>query len=186
LPAPRGAQYALRNGLLIAASGQHLDLASAGGDPLRVEDCLEIARGKAGALVAAACVAGASFGTDHETLLLRFHEFGVSSGIAGQLNNDMHDVELRAGKTDVVRLKQTVPIAFARRFDPTCSLEEAVSMAGIPMTYALLQAERVRATEALDAVISDCPHPTLARRVLAPIAGETPATSDSLVLASVS
>jgi geranylgeranyl pyrophosphate synthase len=184
--ATRRAQDALRDGLLVAASGQHFDLASAGRDPLSVEDCLEIARGKAGALVAATCVAGASFGTADETLLQLFHEFGATFGIAGQLNNDMHDAQNSARKTDVARLKQTVPVAFARRFNASGSLEQAILQAGIPMTYALVQAERVRVAEALDAVVARCPDPGLARTVLAPITIETTVAADTAAFASAS
>jgi geranylgeranyl pyrophosphate synthase len=184
--ANRRAQDALRDGLLIAASGQHLDLASAGHDPLSVEDCLEIARGKAGALVAAACVAGASFGTPDETLLEGFHMLGMSLGLVGQLDNDMHDADNCTRKTDVSRLKQTVPIAFARRFSTSSDLEQAVWQAGIPMTYALLHAERVRAAEALDAVAALCPDPVLARSALAPMLYTSPAVASPAIAASAS
>ncbi len=175
--ANRSAQDALRDGLLVAASGQHLDLASAGRDPLGVEDCLEIARGKAGALVAAACVSGASFGTADAALLRAFHLLGLSLGVAGQLDNDMHDADNYARKTDAARLKQTVPIAFARRFNVSDALEHSVWQAGIPMTYALLHAERARAREALEAVIALCPAPVLARSALAPVLVTSPDTT---------
>jgi geranylgeranyl pyrophosphate synthase len=165
----RRAQDALWEGLAVATGGQHLDLAAAGAAPLPIEDCLDIARRKGGALVEACCRAGAAFATADPQLIELFGRLGRSLGLVGQLDNDMHDAGDSARKSDLARRKQTVPIAVARSGHSADNLSHAVWHGGIQLAYALVHAERARAQEALDAAAAACPDPSLARAVLAPL-----------------
>jgi geranylgeranyl pyrophosphate synthase len=165
----RRAQDALWAGVAVAAGGQHLDLAAAGAPPLSVEDCLDITRRKGGALAEACCRAGAAFGTADPALIERFGLLGRSSGLVGQLDNDMHDAGDGARKTDLAQRKQTVPIAIARAGNASEPLGDAVWRGGIQLAYALVHAERARAQEALEAAAAACPDPARARAVLAPV-----------------
>lgn len=165
----RVAQDALWRGLAVATGGQHLDLAAAGAGPLSVEECLDIARRKGGALVEACCHAGAAFGTDDSILIDHCGRFGLSLGLLGQLDNDMHDADDGTRKSDLSRRKQTVPIAFARAGGEPDALSSAVWQGGIQMAYALVHAERARARMALDACAALCPDPAFARRALTPL-----------------
>ncbi len=162
----RAAQDALWQGLAVATGGQHMDLASAGADPLPVEECLDIARRKGGALAEACCRAGAAFGTDDPALIERCGAFGRSLGLIGQLDNDMHDADDSVHKSDLARHTQTVPIAIARALGGPGELGVAVWQGGIQLAYALIHAERARAREELDGVVALCPDPALARIVL--------------------
>ncbi len=166
--ASRRAQDALWTGLAVATGGQHLDLVAAGADPLPVDDCLDIARRKGGALVEACCRAGAAFATDNGTLIDLLGQFGRSVGLAAQLDNDMHDADDGARKSDVARRKQTVPIAMARAHGEE-ALNGAVWQGGIQFAYALMHAERVRAGEALRLAAAACPDPALAHTALGSI-----------------
>src|SRR5207237_5717991 len=132
----RRAQDALWEGTVVAAGGQHLDLATAGAAPLSVEDCLDIARRKGGALTEACCRAGAAFGTADPALIERFGLLGRCIGLVGQLDNDMHDAADGARKSDLAQRKQTVPIAVARAGADTATLNHAVWRDGIQLAYA--------------------------------------------------
>ena len=141
----------------MAAGGQHLDLAAAGSLPLAVDDCLDIARRKGGALAEACCRAGAACATNDPQVLERFGRLGRSLGLAGQLDNDMHDAGDGVHKSDLARRKQTVPIAVARAHGEPAALTEAVWQGGVQLAYALLHAERARAAEALEVATVACP-----------------------------
>ena len=164
--AHRRAQDALWEGLAVATGGQHLDLSAAGDAPLSVDACLDIARRKGGALVEACCRAGAVFGTDNPELIGRCGQLGSSLGLLAQLDNDMHDAEDSMRKSDVTRLKQTVPIAIARRWRGQETLDATVWQGGIQLAYALIHAERARARAALEDVAALCPDPAFARAAL--------------------
>src|SRR5437764_1139602 len=86
-PWPR-ALAALWEGIAVATGGQHLDLAAAGAAPLSVEDCLDIARRKGGALTEACCRAGAGFGSADPAVIERFGILGRCIGFMAQLDND--------------------------------------------------------------------------------------------------
>jgi len=165
----RRAQDALWEGVAVAAGGQHLDLAAAGAAPLSVEDCLDIARRKGGALAEACCRAGAAFGTADPAVIERFGLLGRSIGLVGQLDNDMHDAGDGARKTDLAQRKQTVPIAVARAGNTSEPLGDAVWRGGIQLAYALVHTERARAQDALEAAAATCSNPAFARTALAPL-----------------
>jgi geranylgeranyl pyrophosphate synthase len=165
----RRAQDALWEGVAVAAGGQHLDLAAAGAAPLSVEDCLDIARRKGGALAEACCRAGAAFGTTEAPLIERFGLLGRAIGLFGQIDNDMHDAGDGVRKSDLAQRKQTVPIAVARASNASAPLGDAVWRGGIQLAYALVHAERARAQDALEAAAAACPNPAFARTALAPL-----------------
>ena len=161
------AQDALWEGLVVATSGQHLDLSTAGAAPLSVEECIDIARRKGGALAEACSRAGAAFGTDDPALIERLGLLGRSIGLYAQLDNDMHSAGDAVRKSDLARRKQTVPVAVARAAGKSDALDDAVWRGGIQLAYALVHAERARAEEALEAAASACPNPAYARAILA-------------------
>jgi len=160
------ARESLLDGLLVSTGGQHLDLASAGAPPLKVEDCLDIAKRKGGALGEACGRAGAVFGTKNPALIELLGLFGRSFGVFGQLDNDMHDAGSDRHKSDLARRKQTVPIAVARAGGEPAAIADEVWRGGVQLAYALVYAERARAEEALEAAAIDCPDPEYARSVL--------------------
>jgi geranylgeranyl pyrophosphate synthase len=166
IAAHRRAQDALWTGLAVATGGQHVDLATAGAPPLSVEECLDIACRKGGALTAACCRAGASFGTDDADLIERFGLFGTSLGLWGQLDNDMHDAGNSLTKSDLAQRKQTVPIAVARATADAAALGDAVWHGGIHLAYALVHTELARTCEALETIADACPDPAFARTTL--------------------
>lgn len=171
----RRAQDALWEGLAVAAGGQHLDLALAGGAPLSVEQCLALARRKSGALTEACCRAGAAFATTDDAIIDLFGAFGCSLGLAAQLDNDLHSAPDETHKSDKARKAQSVPVAFARASAAARDLDDAALFGGLQMAYALLHAERARAQEVLEAVAAVCPHPPMARAALAPLLRRGPA-----------
>ena len=164
--AARRAQDALWMGLAVAVGGQHLDLTTAGGAPLSVEECLDLARRKSGGPSEACCRAGAAFGTADAALIDRFGALGQSLGLVGQLDNDLHGASDGSPKSDRARQAQTVPVAFARALGAGRDGEALALDGGLQMAYALLHAERVRAHDAVDDVAAACPEPDPARVML--------------------
>ncbi|HEX5502763.1 MAG TPA: polyprenyl synthetase family protein [Thermomicrobiales bacterium] len=103
---------------LAATGGQHLDLTAEGRAETTPEDAVEIARRKAGALVAGAFRLGALLGAEDEALLALYADLGRHYGTAAQLANDLHDVANPGRKTDLEREKGTLPLVFDRRGAP--------------------------------------------------------------------
>lgn len=123
---------ALQSSALDATAGQHRDLLAEqrSASDMTDEECIEIAAGKAGAIMRLACVAGALLAGADKTLCSYFSEMGELLGIAHQLDNDSHDLyyllqEQSAGKgagtrreasrvkSDLVRGKKTLPVVLA-------------------------------------------------------------------------
>lgn len=123
----------LQSSALDATAGQHRDLL-AEQRPVKDmtdEECIEIAAGKAGAIVRLACLIGALVADAGETLCTQFSEMGELLGIAHQLDNDSHDLySLLQAKTstgdavdpgmgtgsvksDLARGKKTLPVVLA-------------------------------------------------------------------------
>jgi geranylgeranyl pyrophosphate synthase len=125
----------LQASALIASAGQHRDLLAEqrAAQELTLEECIEIAAGKAGALMRLACRLGALCAGAHDVMCEHFSELGELLGIAHQLDNDAHDLyDLLQGetsavsptkaenitrnvKTDLVRQKKTLPVVLAAR-----------------------------------------------------------------------
>lgn len=101
-----------------AMSGQHLDLL-AENRPLNgfdLDECLAIAEAKSGTLCRMACrLATAVVGASDEISAL-FAQVGTNIGIAAQIENDIHDLEIPAAgtaslaKSDIARSKKTFPL----------------------------------------------------------------------------
>ena len=117
----------LQEATLTAISGQHRDILAEQrvAESFTIEECIEIAAGKAGSLMSLACSMGAmSASTDNEVIIL-FSELGKLLGIAHQLDNDSHDLydilqdqqvsgsTIGVVKTDLIRQKKTLPIVLA-------------------------------------------------------------------------
>jgi geranylgeranyl pyrophosphate synthase len=118
---------------LAAATGQHRDILAEHqpAQDFTENDCIEIARGKAGSLMRLAFLLGAICAEADEHTREQFSALGELLGIAQQLDNDAHDLyyllqdypsnETLAStdtiifsvKTDLVRGKKTLPIVLA-------------------------------------------------------------------------
>jgi len=112
----------LRKATLDAATGQHEDIVSEQQDIAHymTEDCIRIARGKAGSLMRLACTLGCVFAEAEVPISILFAELGELLGIAHQLDNDSHDLhailhdsEQEAVKSDLKRQKKTLPFVLA-------------------------------------------------------------------------
>ncbi len=125
----------LQSSALHATAGQHRDLLAEqrAAKDMTDEECIEIAAGKAGAIMRLACLVGAIVADADEMLCEQFSEMGELLGIAHQLDNDSHDLyyllqgQSSAGdvvdtgmvtesvKSDLTRGKKTLPIVIAAR-----------------------------------------------------------------------
>ncbi|MFL5697105.1 MAG: polyprenyl synthetase family protein [Ktedonobacteraceae bacterium] len=133
----------LQASALNAAAGQHRDLLAEqrSAQELTLEECIEIAASKAGALMRLACRLGALCARADDVMCEHFSELGELLGIAHQLDNDAHDLYYllqsetsavpptkaenitRSIKTDLVRQKKTMPVVLAARVNS--SLQKA-------------------------------------------------------------
>ncbi len=114
----------MQRAILQASAGQQQDLLAErrlAGDLTR-EECLAIARAKAGALLGLACQMGAVCAGLEEARVQECAEVGRLLGIAAQLDNDAHDLYTLLyedadaryhQKSDLVRGKKTLPIVLA-------------------------------------------------------------------------
>ncbi len=135
----------LQASALNAAAGQHRDLLAEkrSAQELTLEECIEIAASKAGALMRLACRLGALCAEADDVMCEHFSELGELLGIAHQLDNDAHDLYYllqsetsavpptkaenitRSIKTDLVRQKKTMPVVLAARVNS--SLQKATA-----------------------------------------------------------
>lgn len=126
---------ALQASALHATAGQHRDLLAEQRPThdMTDEECIEIAAGKAGAIMRLACLMGALLADADETLCDLFSEMGELLGIAHQLDNDSHDLYYllqgqsatvetvsaeqvpRSVKSDLARGKKTLPVVLAAK-----------------------------------------------------------------------
>lgn len=128
---------------LAAAGGQHRDLLGEANTTVSYEDAIEIARMKAGALVAGACKLGALVATDDSALLARYHAWGLHYGTAAQLSNDLHDAEDAEAKSDIVRRKGTIPLIYQRaRSELSARNGNPQTSGALHFTWVVLEIER--------------------------------------------
>ena len=126
---------ALQSSALHATAGQHRDLLAEQrpAHDMTDEECIEIAAGKAGAIMRLACLVGALLADADETLCDLFSEMGEMLGIAHQLDNDSHDLYYllqgqsstvetasvgqmpQSVKSDLARGKKTLPVVLAAK-----------------------------------------------------------------------
>jgi geranylgeranyl pyrophosphate synthase len=168
----------LQAAALNAAAGQHRDLLAEqrSAQELTLEECIEIAASKAGALMRLACRLGALCAGADDVLCEHFSELGELLGIAHQLDNDAHDLYYllqseasavpptkaenitRTIKTDLVRQKKTLPVVLAARVKS--SLQKAPALVdkeehlralheGIITTWGICLLYRERASDCL-------------------------------------
>ena len=104
---------------LVAAIGQHEDIVGEQQEitDYTTEDCIRVARGKAGALLRLACTIGCVFVDANQHITQLFAELGEFLGIAHQFDNDSHDLhsilhseEQHPVKSDVAHHKKTLPL----------------------------------------------------------------------------
>ena len=148
----------LQEATLAAAAGQHEDIV---GEQQEItnyttEDCIRIARGKAGSLMRLACVVGGIFIEADSYTLLLLAELGELLGIAHQLDNDSHDLYtiLHTQKQDMIksdleRQKKTLPIVLAAQ---TLTPNTESQNEGIITTWGISLLYRERAQECLNKI----------------------------------
>ena len=123
----------LQESALGITSGQHQDILAETRSALdfTLEECIDIAAVKAGAILRLACRLGAQCAGADAVLCEQFAEFGLLLGTAAQLDNDSHDLYYllqdvipsilpedvgttsRSTKSDLVRGKKTLPVVLA-------------------------------------------------------------------------
>jgi len=122
---------AVQESTLVATAGQHRDLLAEqrSAQDLTREECIEIAAGKAGAIMRLACRLGALCADATDAVREQFSEIGELLGISHQLDNDAHDLyyllqsdtsavtptEAASMKTDLLRGKKTLPVVLAAK-----------------------------------------------------------------------
>lgn len=143
---------ALTEAGIAATGGQHRDLANAAAGAVSTDEALDIARRKAGVLVAGACRLGALIGTADEDLLALYSVWGMHYGTAAQLANDLHDAENAEDKSDVVRQKGTLPLLYARGSGALLGAGPAplAGSGALHFTWVILEIERQRCVQLLD------------------------------------
>lgn len=122
---------AMRTSMLDAVNGQHRDLVAErrNARELTREECIEIAAGKAGAIMSLACHLGAICAGAKKRQREQFAQMGTLLGIAHQLDNDAHDLYYLlqreilhdsvtevfpvSVKSDLRRGKKTLPVVLA-------------------------------------------------------------------------
>jgi geranylgeranyl diphosphate synthase, type I len=139
---------AIQTSALTATTGQHRDLLAEQqlASAFTQEDCIEIARGKAGALMRLAFLLGAICAGADETTREQFAALGELLGIAHQLDNDAHDLYyllrdyssmldvthggtgsiMHSKKTDLTRHKKTLPVVLAAQREEAILQEKSV------------------------------------------------------------
>jgi|SRR5579884_888013 len=119
----------LQSSALRATSGQHRDLLAEErlAEDLTSEECITIARDKAGAIMGLACRLGAICAGAVDEEIEEFSSLGELLGIAHQLDNDAHDLyyllqvgpltqeAVKSVKTDLLRNKKTLPVVISAR-----------------------------------------------------------------------
>ncbi|WP_376793811.1 polyprenyl synthetase family protein [Thermogemmatispora sp.] len=111
----------------------------------RREECLALAAAKAGSLMRLACRLGALVAGASPSLCELFARLGELLGVAGQLDNDCHDLHaalarppaLARPKSDLRRGKKTLPLVLAAS-SGGCSPDELLALQqGAPVSSAL-------------------------------------------------
>lgn len=147
----------LQESSLVVSTGQHLDIVveNRPAHKFTIEESIEIAATKSGALLRLACLMGAQCAGASDELCAKFAEFGELLGIAAQLDNDCNDLyyllysrgwalssQRREGtsqtmKSDLARGKKTLPIVLA-----AAEIAKTQGASSVNMQDALEQATR--------------------------------------------
>lgn len=166
--APKVCGLLLSAGLRIGG-GQHLDLTYEGRPDVSPDECLAIASLKSAELVKCAFEVGAALGTDHEHLVSLHAMFGWHLGMFAQVMNDIDGIRSPGlGKSDVARLKATVPIAFwlrgrgdltngQRQQDSEAQIRQQIYQSGaLHYAWAIADIHRQRAADILSELDKSC------------------------------
>lgn len=116
----------LEEELLVAMEGQHRDIQAERlpYDALTAEQSLTIIAAKSGSLLRMVCRVAAVAAQAPPALVALVSELGCALGIAFQLENDVHDVEVALAssqehpsnvKSDIARAKKTFPLVLAHQ-----------------------------------------------------------------------
>lgn len=135
---------AMQESLLVATAGQQRDLLAEQRvvEQMTIEECIEIAKEKAGALMSLACRIGALCAGADDEVCKQYALLGQLLGISHQLDNDCHDLYYHLlnehvtqfidegtsiseqVKTDLIRRKKTLPIVLAAQSQHKFSAKE--------------------------------------------------------------
>lgn len=113
------AQRLLDESSLRMIEGQYLDLSYEGRFDITVDDYLEMIDRKTASIISCALEMGAIIGTDDESLVQCFREFGRNSGLAFQIKDDVIGIwgnEDKSGKplaSDIQHKKKSLPVVYA-------------------------------------------------------------------------
>lgn len=118
-----GIQSVLENAVIEVCQGQFMDISFVDSLSVGVEDYLRMVRGKTATLFATSCAVGAMLATTQEDVVTLAREFGMSMGMAFQMQDDYLGIwgdEAIVGKTanDILERKRTLPLILAMNKDP--------------------------------------------------------------------
>jgi len=156
------------------ASGEHMDLELTRKGVVGVDDYLEMAKHKTGALLAASSASGALVGNGSEEEINRFYEIGETLGTAYQVTNDIVDIvgdpqasgkqvfnDIRNGKKNIVLVYALESLAESKNKEELELLNRALSDSDLPdqtlmqVKQVLVQTNSVRKAEQLAKALSE-------------------------------
>lgn len=98
--------------------GQHLDMRYETQDVVSVEAYLSMIRGKSAALLSACAQIGALIARDDEQTAAHYADFGLNTGIAFQIRDDIlgiwgdPDITGKSAATDIISRKKSLPVLY--------------------------------------------------------------------------
>jgi geranylgeranyl diphosphate synthase type I len=152
-PCAQQGMQQLSSAVLRLLEGQSSDLAFEDRAKVGLTECFEMARGKTGALLGAACGLGALFGGGSTEQVARFSAFGENFGLAFQHVDDLlgiwgdSEVTGKPNYSDLQNRKKSLPVVAAL----TSETSAAAELAGLyRQEQPLTDTELVRAAELID------------------------------------
>lgn len=113
------AQYILDDSCLRMIEGQYLDISYEHRLDIGISDYLEMIDKKTAALIGCSLEIGALLGTDDESSIGHFRNFGKNLGLAFQIRDDILGIwgnDKKTGKplgSDILRRKKSLPVVYA-------------------------------------------------------------------------
>ena len=99
--------------IIKACSGQYYDLVYENKIDISEDMYFQMVASKSAPLAESACSIGAMLATDDQQIIASFSQFGHNSGIAAQIDDDIHSLmDTRSGKSDIKRGKKTLPVIY--------------------------------------------------------------------------
>lgn len=174
--------------------GQCLDMEFEGRAIVGVDECIDMAAGKTGALLGCACALGAILGKGSSDQIMHLREFGEHLGLSFQIADDLLGIQgdpLKTGKSarsDLVNRKKSFPVAAALNADSLAAARlRALYDRDGPMTLSEvdLATDLVAASGGFDWAIGRCDRALLdAAQHLKASRARHPAEAELLTLAA--